>query len=31
VPQVKNKGRLKVGADTDVVVFDPKTVRGRAT
>jgi N-acyl-D-aspartate/D-glutamate deacylase len=31
VPQMKNKGRLKVGADADVIVFDPKTVRDRAT
>ena len=31
VPQMKNKGRPKVGADADVIVFDPKTVRDRAT
>jgi hypothetical protein len=31
VPQMKNKGRLKVGADADIVVFDAKTVRDRAT
>jgi hypothetical protein len=31
VPQMRNKGRLKVGADADVIVFDPKAVRDRAT
>jgi N-acyl-D-glutamate deacylase len=31
VPQMKNKGRLKVGADADIIVFDPNTVRDRAT
>jgi len=31
VPQMKNKGRLKVGADADVTVFDPQTVIDRAT
>jgi N-acyl-D-glutamate deacylase len=31
VPAMKHKGRLKVGADADVIVFDPKTVSDRAT
>jgi hypothetical protein len=31
VPQMKNKGRLKVGADADVIVFDPNTVIDKAT
>jgi hypothetical protein len=31
VPQMKHKGRLKVGADADIIVFDPTTVIDRAT
>lgn len=30
-PQARNKGRLQVGADADVVVFDPKTFRDQST
>jgi N-acyl-D-aspartate/D-glutamate deacylase len=30
-PAMKNKGRLKVGADADITVFDPAAIRDRAT
>lgn len=31
VPQMKKKGRLQVGMDADVVVFDPITISDKAT
>lgn len=30
-PMMKKKGRIQVGADADIIVFDPKTVADRAT
>ena len=31
VPTMKKKGRLQVGADADINVFDPETIRDRST
>jgi N-acyl-D-aspartate/D-glutamate deacylase len=31
VPAMKRKGRLQAGADADITVFDPETIRDRST
>jgi N-acyl-D-aspartate/D-glutamate deacylase len=31
VPAMKRKGRLQVGADADITVFDPETIHDRST
>jgi N-acyl-D-glutamate deacylase len=31
VAAMKHKGRLQVGADADITIFDPKTIKDRAT
>ena len=31
VPQMRTKGRLRVGADADITIFDSNTVLDRAT
>ena len=31
VPAMKNKGRIRLGADADITIFDPQTISDRAT
>jgi N-acyl-D-aspartate/D-glutamate deacylase len=28
---MRNKGRIRVGADADITIFDPETIQDRAT